>query len=129
MLVRVHVQRVVWAGLCTCLAADATAVVKIDDPVLSREERGDGADLNTWCVGAVITPHNRKQPPRIGKGAFLDVFDPCSIYAHWHLVLGLAGNSAGVTTDTLSVVDDEAEIHIEFDFRRMLPANHANRDE
>ena len=59
----------------------------------------------------MIAPHYRKQPPRVGKRPFLDIFDPGAIYANRDLVFSFTGNSAGVTTDTFSVVDYEAIIH------------------
>jgi hypothetical protein len=61
----------------------------------------------------VITTHHAKQPPRIGKLAFLDVFDPRPIYADGHLMLRFAGDRASVAADTFAVVDDEAKIHID----------------
>ncbi|HNU06961.1 MAG TPA: hypothetical protein PKO33_04280, partial [Pyrinomonadaceae bacterium] len=106
-----HKERVVGARLSTGLASDAASVVEIDDAVLARVERRHRTDLDARSVGAVIAPHDGKKPPRVGKLAFFDVFDPGAVDADGDLVLGFAGNGAGVAADALSVVDYEAKVH------------------
>ena len=111
MFSRVHVERVVGTCLRAGFTANAAATVEIDNAVLSREQCGDRTNLDTRSVGAMIAPHDRKQPSCIGKCSLFDVFYPGAIYADRHLVLGLAGDRAGVAADALSVVDYEAKIH------------------
>jgi hypothetical protein len=138
MFVRMHVDRIIRAGLRAGLAPDTAAVVEIDDAVCTCKERFDRTDLNARSIRAMITPHHREQSSRIGKRALLDIFDPGAIHADRDLVLGLACDGARVASDTLSVVDDKAEVHkdelngmilVEFSIGitrgRVLPAKHA----
>jgi hypothetical protein len=58
-------------------------------------------------------------PSNQGERAFFDAFDPSSETAERHLVLGFAGNGAGVATDAPSVIDHKAIGHAQshlFDF-------------
>jgi hypothetical protein len=57
VIVRVHIDRVVGAGLRARFAADASAVVKIDNAVFACEQRRHRTDLDTRRVRAVIAPH------------------------------------------------------------------------
>jgi hypothetical protein len=59
----------------------------------------------------MIAPHHRKQSSRVGERALLDVLHPRPVHADRHFVLSLARDRARVTADTLSVIDDEAEVH------------------
>jgi hypothetical protein len=108
---RIHIQSVVWAGLRARFAADAAAIVEIDDAVLSCEEGGNRANLHAGRVSAVIAPHDRKQASRIGKAAFFDILDPRAINTDRYFVLGLAGDGACMAPNAFPVVDKEAEIH------------------
>jgi len=116
MFVRVHIKRVVWTSLRASLTADTAAVVEINDAVGARVKRGHGTNLDTRRVGAVITAHHRKKPSRIGKFAFFDIFDPRSIDADRNLMLGFTRHRAGVTADTLAVINDKTKVHINFCF-------------
>lgn len=57
----------------------------------------------------MVASLNRKDPARIGEFPFLDIFHPCSIYADRHIMFLLASYSAGVTSNTFPIVDDEPE--------------------
>jgi len=113
VIVRVHVDRIVRTSLRARLAPDAAAVVEIDDAIGPCKERFDRADLDARRIGAVIAPHHREQSSCVGKLAFLDVLYPRPVNADGHFMLSLARNSTGMAADTLSVVDDEAVVHIE----------------
>jgi hypothetical protein len=106
-----HVDRIVGACLRTSFATDAASIIEIDDAVLSREQRFDRADLDARRVGAVIASHDGEQSSRIGERSLLDVLHPRAIHADRHFVLGLTCNRARMASDTLPVVDDEAEVH------------------
>jgi hypothetical protein len=58
----------------------------------------------------VIATLNRKYPTRIWKRPFFNVLDPCSIDANREVMLLLASDCAGVTSDTFSIVDNKPEI-------------------
>jgi hypothetical protein len=60
----------------------------------------------------MIASHDREQSSRIGERSLLDVLHPCAINADRHFVLCLACNRARMASDTLPVVDDEAEVHM-----------------
>jgi hypothetical protein len=59
----------------------------------------------------MITSRDLKYAARVGKNAFLDVFDPGPVHAYRHMVLGLARHRTGVTSDALAVIDYEAVFH------------------
>ena len=46
----------------------------------------------------------------IRVGALLDVLDVSPVHPDWHVVLGLAGNCAGMAADALPVVYYEAVV-------------------
>jgi hypothetical protein len=60
----------------------------------------------------VVASHDREDAPRVGKAAFLDIFDPGSVHPDWYIVFSFACHGTGVTPDTLSIVYDEAEVHL-----------------
>jgi hypothetical protein len=93
-------------------AADAAARVEINDSVFSRKKRRHRTDFNTWRVGAMIAAHHAEKAASIWKFSLFDVFNPSAINTERHLVFRFAGDRAGVTADTLAVINDEAKIHI-----------------
>jgi len=58
VIVGVHIDGVIWAGLRASFAADAAAVVEIDDAVLASEQRRNRTDLDARRVCAVIATHH-----------------------------------------------------------------------
>lgn len=119
MFGRFHIESVIRACLCARLTADTTAIVKIDDAVLSCKQCRDGTDLDARRIGAMVAAHNRKEPARVRKRPLLNVLDPRAIHANRNLVFRLACNSTGVAADTFSVVDYESKIHLQ-DFTKLL---------
>jgi hypothetical protein len=59
----------------------------------------------------MITAGNLKMPASVGVNACLYILDPGAVHAQGYFVFALAGSGAGVATDTLAIVDDEAVIH------------------
>jgi hypothetical protein len=110
MRLGIDVQRVVGTGLHAGFAADAAAIVKVDNPVVAPIQGRDRANLNAGGVVAVIAPHYRKESAGIGEFTLLNVFDPSSVDANRNVVLRLAGHRAGVAADTATVVDDETQV-------------------
>jgi hypothetical protein len=106
-----HVERVVWACLGTCLAGDATTIVEIDDAIGSGVERGDRTDLDARSIGAVVAPHYGKESARVWEFTFFDVFDPSAVHADGNFVFGLARDCASVASDAFAIIDYEAVIH------------------
>ena len=47
----------------------------------------------------------------VGVGALLDVLDVSAVDADGHVVLGLAGDGAGVAADASPIVNHESVIH------------------
>lgn len=41
----------------------------------------------------------------------LNIFDVSSVDAQWNVVLGLAGDRAGMATDALAIVNDKTVVH------------------
>jgi hypothetical protein len=108
VIVGVYVEGVVWAGLHARLAPDTDIGVEVDDPVVALEEGSGRTDSNTRRVAAVVAAKNRERATGVRPGAFFDVLDPGSIDAKGNLMLGLAGDRAGVTADADVLVYDEA---------------------
>ena len=108
---RVHIKGIVGARLSAGFAADASAAVEIYNAVLAGKKRRNRTDLYARSVGAMVTPHYRKQPSSVWKSALFDVFYPSAVNTDRHLVLGFTGYGAGMAPDALSVVDYEAKIH------------------
>jgi hypothetical protein len=59
----------------------------------------------------MITAGDLKMSASVGVKACLYIFDPGAIHAQGYFVFALASSGAGVATDTLAIVDDEAVIH------------------
>ncbi len=107
VLARIDVERVVGAGLHARLAADAAVGVEVDDAVFALEEGGRRADVNAGCVTAVVAAHHGEEPLGLRPSPLLDVLDPGPVHAERDVVLGLAGDRAGVTADAGVLIYDE----------------------
>jgi len=57
----------------------------------------------------VIATHHRKVAFDIWECAGLDVFDPGTVHAECHIVLGFAGDRAGMTADATAAVQKKPE--------------------
>lgn len=110
MRLRVNVQRVVRTRLHTRFASNAAPVIEIDDPVSTRVQRGYRTNFNTRRVVALVAAHDREQPTRIWKLAFLDVLNPGPIYSDRHIMFRFAGHRARMASDAAAVVDNESEV-------------------
>ena len=58
----------------------------------------------------MITPHDGKYPARVGELPLFYILDPGPIDPDRHIMLGFAGNRAGVAADTVAIVDYESKI-------------------
>src|SRR5258708_38761412 len=124
------VDRVVRAGLHARLASDAVITLEIDDAIFPGIERVDGADADARCVIAVVTSHDAEVASRFRILTLFDVLDPGAKAADRHLVLCLTGHRAGMTSDTLPLVEHEAVTHgrnsisqfAKFQFSCLLPS-------
>src|SRR5690606_35266608 len=99
VVVRVDVESVVRAGLHARLAADALAVVEVDDAVRALVERLGGADADAGGVLAVVAAQHAGVAPDVREGTALDVLHPGAEDADRHLILRFAGGCAGMTAD------------------------------
>ena len=104
----IDIQGIVRTGLHTRLAADAAIIVEIDNAIVTGKQGIGGADGRARCILAMVAAMHAEFSRGIRIGSFLDVLDVRPIDADGHIVLGLAGHSAGVTTDAGSIVDDES---------------------
>jgi len=104
---------IVGAGLHAGLAANAPTGIKIDDAIVTRVQGRNGTDRNARGIGAVVAPHHAESTMRVGETSLLDVLDPGAVDANRCVVLGLASHSAGMTADTLSIIDDECVVHFD----------------
>jgi len=61
----------------------------------------------------MIAARDLKNAAGVGEGSLLDVLHPSTVYGEGNVVLGFAGDSAGMTADALTVIDDESVSHPE----------------
>ena len=108
----VQIERVVRAGLHAGAAADAGVPIDVDDAVRALFQRVDRADRHARRVGAVVAALNQEVALDLGKLADLDVLDVGSEAADRHVVLGFAGDRAGVAPDAGVLVDHEPVLHL-----------------
>jgi hypothetical protein len=59
----------------------------------------------------MVTAGNLEDSAGVREFSLLNVLNPGAIDSYGDVVLGLAGYSAGMTTDALSIVDDESIFH------------------
>jgi hypothetical protein len=59
----------------------------------------------------MVTAGNLEMAAAIGENARLHVLDPGAINAQRHFVFALTSRGAGVATNTLAIIDDEAVVH------------------
>ncbi len=107
VLVGIDVQGVVGTCLHARLASDAPRGVEVDDPVVPVVQGTGRADADARGVGAVIASHHPEVALGVWPRPLLDVFHPGSVDSQRHLVLGLAGDRAGMTADARVLIDDE----------------------
>ena|SRR5215467_2302624 len=72
----INIKSIVRAGLHARLAANTPVTVKVDNAIVTPEQRGYRTDRDTWCILAVIAPQHGKEPLRIRIIARFDVFNP-----------------------------------------------------
>ena len=58
----------------------------------------------------MITAHDGKHPARIRELPLFYILDPGPIDPDGDIMLGFAGNRAGVAADAVAIVDDESKI-------------------
>ena len=58
----------------------------------------------------MITAHDGKHPARIRELALFNILNPGPIDPDGDIMLGFAGNRAGVAADAVAIVDDESKI-------------------
>lgn len=104
----IDVQGIIGAPLHTGLTPDTPLWVEVNDTVFALPKGCDWTDICTGGIIAVIAPHDREVPARVGELSLLDVFDPGLIDPDWVTVLGFARHRTGMTTDTPPVVNHEA---------------------
>ncbi len=107
----IEIQRIVGAGLHTCAATDAGVAIDVDNSVRAFLKRVDGTDRDAGRVGTLVAPKYGKVPAYVGELTELGVLDRCPEIADRNVVLGFAGDGAGVAADAPRVIDDEAILH------------------
>src|SRR5579863_2538383 len=109
--VGIDVNGIVRAGLHAGLASNTSLGTEVDDTVFALIHRGDGADRDTGRILAMIAAGDLKDAAGIGERSLFDVLHPGAVHREGDVVLGLAGNGAGVTSDALAIIDDESVAH------------------
>ncbi len=118
--VGINIECVIGASLHTSLASNATPIVKVDDSVVPGVKSGDRTDCHAGCIVTMIAPHDRKQSTRVWELALLDILHPSSVDSDRDAVFAFAGNRAGVTANTATVVDDKSVVgHARLCFQRL----------
>ena len=107
----IEIQRIVRAGLHTCLAADAGVAIDVDDAIRAFLQRVDGTDRDAGRIGTLVAPKYGKVPADIGELTDLGVLHRRSEVADRNVVLGLASYGAGVAAYAPRLIDDEPILH------------------
>ena len=58
----------------------------------------------------MIAAHDGKHPARVGELPLFNILDPSPIDPDGDIMLGFAGNRAGVAADAVAIVDNESKI-------------------
>ncbi len=110
MIVRVDEDGVVRTRRDARLAADADALVEVDDAVGPAVHRGRRTRGDARCVLALVAARDLEGAACARERTDVDVLDVGAGDAERHLVLRLAGRATGVTADALAVIDQEAVV-------------------
>ena len=62
----------------------------------------------------MITAHDGKHPARIRELPLFNILDPGPIDTDGDIMLGFAGNRAGVAADTVAIINYESKIQVIF---------------
>jgi len=74
-------------------------------------KRSGRAYVDARSIGAMVAAHNRKKPASVRELPFFYIFNPSTVDPDRHIVLRLAGDGTGVTSDTFTVVYNKAKVH------------------
>ena len=107
----VEIQRIVGAGLHTCPATDARVAIDVDNSIRAFLKRIDGTDRDAGRVGTLVATKHREVSADIRELADLRVLDRRPEVTDRNVVLGFAGDRAGVAADAPRLIDDEAVLH------------------
>jgi hypothetical protein len=108
--VAVDIQRIIRTALHASFAADANAVVDIDNSVGAFFQRVDRANGHAGSVRALVAAEYRKIATNFRKTPCLGVLHPSPEITDRNVVFGFAGYGAGVAADAAGLVDDKAEL-------------------
>ena len=107
----VEIQRIVGAGLHTCAATDAGVAIDVDNSIRAFLKRVDGTDRDAGRIGTLVAPEYGEVPAYVGELTEFGVLDRRPEVADRNVVLGCAGDGAGVAADAPRLIDDEAILH------------------
>src|SRR5579872_3758586 len=112
VVVGIDIQGIVGTSLHAAFAADASAVVEIDDAISSAVECASRTNFRARSVIAVIASHHTKVARGVRELALFDVLDPGPKNANGYLVFFFARNCAGVAPDTTVLIYDKTVAHL-----------------
>jgi hypothetical protein len=110
-IIGIHVNGIVGTGLHAGLATNAALGVEIDDAILALVHRGHRTDRDAGRFLAMVAARDLKYSACVRVNALLDVLHPRPVHADGHMVFGLARYRAGMTSDALPIIDNEAVFH------------------
>ena len=93
------------------LASDAATVVKIDNAILTHEQGLSRANGGAGGIGTVIAPGDGKHAFCVRERSFLDLFNPCPVYANGNFMLRFTGHGTGMAANAFPVIDYKAVLH------------------
>src|SRR5438105_1234894 len=109
----VDVERIIGARLHTRLATDATLRVKIDNTVRPLVEGLGGTNSDAGGIITVVAAIDEKIAARVGELTFFDILYPRAIDTDGNVMFSFTCNSACMTTDTFTLVNDKGVFHID----------------
>ena len=118
---RVEKSCIVRTSLDAIFASDTLSAVDDDDTVLFPLVGGSRrANINALRVATVIAEPGKIVPRDVGIITFFGIFNPGTGNPQRHVKFGLAGDAAGMASDTTAGIDEHAVLFCTafFFFRR-----------
>jgi hypothetical protein len=107
----IYIYGIVGTGGNAGFASYAGIAVELDDAIIPLEHGCYRTDIDTGRLGTMIAAQHPEVSLGVGESSFLDILDKGPIHRKRNLILGFAGRGAGMTADTLPLINCPGIIH------------------
>src|SRR5579859_4858378 len=105
LTIRIDIKCIIRTRLHTGFTTNTATGVKVYNTIAPLIQRPGGTNSDTGSIITVVAAVHQKITARVRKLALLNVLDPRAIDANRHIMLRLAGNRTGMTTNTLPLIN------------------------